>query len=414
MTPPLVPQSTAQSNLGCVEIKTTLGETSERLPPTAALLWFEFDNRCDTAIRMDWRALRVTGTVSRWRQGVTPEQDDEEEIVGPVPLSLVKPSGVGEGRLDARSKGNEAMRFDVREQDRLSGNANSDDPRGGHEGKNRRHRRFDPDPRLTKICVDLGAVTEPLEGEPSRASIQSAFCIETPRRTQSVVATSEHTSPSPMQPYYTTSYDGHYRFEDHYFGGSWNSRGFPRLTLDTGFTVHSIALRDHELSTGTFKVDGSQIGDRLYAGAFELRMKGYLAGPFYMGADFGVGLGGSRRTILVDRATGRTESLTADPSGVLTGGAFAGLSGRAGVVQPFAEIGAGGQGIFYTLAGASETASRTKIDAWWGTITPRGGVDVWIHPNMTLGAYAGVDALRTETWFAGVRFSAHLRAFDGR
>jgi len=392
LAPPLFPGSTARSSMECIEIQTSLGN-DDRLPETSALLWFEFENRCDAPVMMDWRRVKVTATVERER----PVEKDGAEVREPELESLVvglvptQPTNIELGRIDARQKGEEGIRFDVIPTDLWRGVATK-----RRSPRHQRRPELEIDAWLTKVCIDLSGVAV--------AKKNDVFCIEIPKS-----PAVETKTPPPTNLNGERSWDR----SPQSFGAMWNSAGWPALTIDTGLTMHSIGLQGRELSGGGLKIDGSRIADRVIGGTFDFRMKGFVHGPFYVGGNVSAGFGGSKEVTVTQGAI--TDTVSKSPSGIVVFDAFAGIAGRARFIQPFAEIGGGANGLLFSMRrddGVGE--DRTKLSSWWGTITPRAGVDVWIHPHITLGLHAGFDATHTENWFGGIRLLGHLRALDGR
>jgi hypothetical protein len=83
-----------------------------------------------------------------------------------------------------------------------------------------------------------------------------------------------------------------------------------------------------------------------------------------------------------------TAVASGEPSRHFLAGGFVGVGGRLGRVQPHAEIAGSVRSIFFglevDLRCADPDCTRT-LDATWGTITLRAGLDLWVQPNATLG-----------------------------
>lgn len=367
------PHAVATSRSSCLEVRATLA-ADEHLPRSSSLVAFEFENLCRTPIALDWRGAVVTG-----------HRDDGSAVA----LRLHDPSHrVKLGALDGERSGEEALRFDTRNDDE----AKKDDTKQDDDAKDAAPKA----PRFARVCVSYGRVTPDSAPPPS-------VCLDAPG--ESGIVTDDragivYAHDLPARDPYAPS------------GSSWDVDGMPRLVLSNGILFHSLGLPGRTFSTNADAFDGGRLGSRMTGWTYDVRLAGFVYGPFYVGGGFGVGAAGSRRL----RLDGG-EVIGGQPSLLVTGETFAGIATRVGIIQPFLEIGGGGQLLSLQSAAGCTGCSVSRAFAPDWRVTPRAGASLWVHPNLTVDLHAGFDALRSdvgETWFAGVLFSGHVRAFDAR
>lgn len=344
---------------GCADVAVTLADDA-RVTKPSALVVYSFGNRCDHSETFDLARAVVTGVTA---EGTS------------IELAPNDPSGrVHPELLEADAEGKELVRYDV--------------PK--HEGKT-----VSDVEAFEKICVDLRRVVESAEGTP-------VVCLTPPGDPKALLK--EEMQQRPLD---ATS-----------FGYGWSVVPFPRMKFDVGVSGYSMGTQDTRLYSP--RVGGVNARDafgtsRVGGATFDLRISGFLTERVYVGGELSAGGGPSPGGVV-------HSTVEEGPIGVeqtnfqIQSGAFVGVTiDRIGPLQPRFELFGGGR---IVLAHArtedcSGSACRNLV-GFQGVVMPRVAADFWLNPFMTLGPWAGIDLVNQGDFAAGLVFSLHGRAYDGR
>lgn len=338
------------------------------VPRSSALVAFSFQNHCEEAAALDWRAVVVTGY--------------ETKDGAPVRLFPFAAHHLTAGRLDGMTEGHEAIRFDAPEDEDDDHDDDEDDR------KRRRHK-----PRFVRVCVDYAAVAQDL-------AALAPVCLEGPG--DPTVVDLERSgfrrALGATSPYGGTGPEF----------GSWSTLGWPRFTEGAGVAYQSWHLGGRTMRDARdepVRVLGFGSGDAIRGASFDIRLGSYVAGPVYLGFEGSLGGGSAPSQIRYVAGDGAHVRLEGAGAVLVELGAHAGAAGRIGRLQPFAEVGVGISGVNLT--------GHDQLTARWTNVTPRAGLSWWFDPHVTIGAYAGVDVTDVRSQTFGITLAGHLRSFDG-
>lgn len=204
---------------------------------------------------------------------------------------------------------------------------------------------------------------------------------------------------------------------------TWDVTGYPRLTIAVGTSLHSFGLAgtafagtaDHDDGIA-YRIAGDTMGPeaRAAGASFDMRVTNAVTDHFYLGVEGqmgGVGLVGG--PVMVSQG----DSLLLQPHGglYLAGGGLAGAVVSIGAYDLRGEVVAGGRAV--GLQVHSQHLNCTDDSTAWGAqpwIEPRVAIERWVSPWVTVGAFAGENALRRGDTSFGLTITGHVRAFDAR
>lgn len=179
--------------------------------------------------------------------------------------------------------------------------------------------------------------------------------------------------------------------------------------VDVGGTISHTLGNDY-----AYRVVSNDLGDEALAAGLKLRLLGHRGG-FYAGIEGGVaGLGGDDHTrIMPATDDGMMTELTTSANTLLMAGAVVGVNHAMGRWSVGAELMAGGRGLVVEATSRRLACETTETHVAGRPMAEgRLRADVWLTPWITVGAYAGKDAVSGLT-SGGLGVGGHLRAFDG-
>lgn len=345
---------------GCVDIQVRLA-SDEHLRTSSALVVYELANACDEGHTVDLSRAHVTGRSAR----------GETKLVS-YDAELQRRAAV----LDGRRTGSEAVRYDAP----VVADA------------------FDT------ICVDLREVA-PAPGPDDGFGV---VCLEAPGEREAAargipgVVRALGGCPS-ERPNYSGPSDCLSRPQE------WSNPMSVRLRVDTGLGFHVTPTSRLTLDrAGSDSVSAAPIGD-VTTGTVDLRMLGYVSRAIYTGGELDVGAGGNRAAPL-----GGGVGSKGFAGNVTLGAVVGAASIRSGALQLRGELFAGGRLLLVAAADPSQVGGGPAfVGASW-MLEPRAAVDLWVAPDVTLGAWAGADVLTRGAWSTGLAIALHTRSFDAR
>ncbi len=366
---PSDPSTTVARTLDCLDLSVTLA-ADEHLPPSSALLDYRFGNRCPAPVSIDLGAAVVTGYAADGTATVLKLKDGQHQV--------------HRGDVDGEHDGSEALRYDA--------------PRGAAGN--------------VRVCVELGRIAASKSAEPERVCLSapgddSAVDVHKPGFARAHTACEGHCAgPQMWSPP---------------FGATWDVEGLVRLRME-------VRVSGHVMDPAGVTMAGDELHDvpvgglgRLGAATFDLRYSAFVAGPIYVGGELDIGGGPSSASVLrrSPRAVSTGGTVVQAPMGGMVGVSF----GRLGIFEPSAEVFVGGrllaldadQGDTGGQAsdGAPAQARASRLLGWRTMLAPRGALDLWLGPHLTMGLWGGVDALHATDLSGGISFAVHLRSYDG-
>lgn len=364
---PADPSTTVAQTLDCLDLSVTLA-ADEHLPGSSALVDYRFGNRCKAPVTIDLAAAVVTGYAADGTATVLKLKDGQHQV--------------HPGDLDGEHDGSEALRYDA--------------PKSTADN--------------VRVCVDLGriAARESANAAPQRVCLtapgdDSAVDVHKPGFARAHGGCEGHCAgPQMWSPP---------------FGATWDVDGLVRLRMEVRVSGHVMDPAGVTMAGGELHaVPVGGLG-RLGAATFDLRYSAFVAGPIYVGGEIDLGGGPSDARVLrgTPRAVSTGGTVVQAPMGGMVGVSF----GRLGIVEPSAEVFVGGRLLALDAdrgdaSAPSTTQTRTsRLIGWRTMIAPRGAVDFWLGPHLTMGVWGGVDALHATDLSGGISFAVHLRSYDG-
>jgi len=157
----------------------------------------------------------------------------------------------------------------------------------------------------------------------------------------------------------------------------------------------------------------NDLGDDALAAGLKLRLLGHRGG-FYAGVEGGfAGIAADEHQRTMPDADGLMTELTTSANTLVMGGAVVGVNHAMGRWSVGAELMAGGRGLVVEATSVRLACETTETHVVGRPMAEgRLRADVWLTPWITVGAYAGKDAVSGLT-SGGLGLGGHLRAFDG-
>ena len=202
------------------------------------------------------------------------------------------------------------------------------------------------------------------------------------------------------------------------FGDGWDASGWPTLELGAGLQMDGLSLSDRSYG-GTAMHDENPYGwtmggEDVAAGpatGLRLRGLGFLTPWLYTGFELGFGIGDASGPRL---AIGELE---VEPTSVvvLDAGAVTGFAIPVGpvVLRPEVLVGVRGVGLQVETQRGSCVGTASEWHAELA-VAPRLGVDVFVTPWLSVGAYGGSHLIGTGDWHGGVDLRLHTRSYGGQ
>ncbi len=205
------------------------------------------------------------------------------------------------------------------------------------------------------------------------------------------------------------------------FGRGWDASGWPALSFALTFSARRVLVDELSFSGSTTHDDNPyrfvlREGDLPRAGAvgpsFGLRGVGFLTRGAYAGLELGAGVGPLSGPSL---DTGDLV-LTPTTATLLTGGGVGGLSVPLGAFALRAEVAVGVRALavhLETRRGTCVTTTSVWSTGLW--LEPRIGLDWFVTPWLTLGAFGGGEPLHgVAAWHGGLSVGVHTRSHDAQ
>lgn len=362
---PADPSTTVARTLDCLDLSVTLA-ADEHLPASSALVDYRFGNRCKAPLTIDLAAAIVTGYAADGTATVLELKDGQHQV--------------HPGDLDGEHDGSEALRYDA--------------PKGTADN--------------VRVCVDLARIADRKSAAPQRVCLtapgdDSAVDMHKPGFSRAHTGCEGHCTGAQMwaPPY----------------GATWDVDGLVRLRME-------VRVSGHVVDPAGIRTAGGEMHDvplgalgPLGAATFDLRCSAFVAGPIYLGGELDIGGGPSNARVLrgAPRAVSTGGTVVQAPMGGMVGVSF----GRLGIFEPSAEVFVGGRLVALdanrddTSDDSTMQARPSRLLGWRTMIAPRGAVDLWLGPHLTMGVWGGVDALHPTDLSGGVSFAVHLRSYDG-
>ena len=367
--------SHAARTRGCLDVAVVLAD-DERIAPPSAVLDYRFGNRCERSATVDLVRVAAFGVAKDGSRHDLTAFDPQSQI-HPLPLEV-------------GSQGSEAIRYDVFKSDTQS-------------------------ERFEKICVDLTRIAD--DGVVVRTGSDGELvCLAVPG--DPVVVDERRPGFARARGSCVDQGPGFHAPRDcSDFGFTWSAvQDAPRVVMSIGTSYHAVSTSDLTLHEGSLgSVPASVTGDTLHAVTFDLGIKGFVANHVYLGGVIGLGGGPASSGALAADSRARIGGGDAQLS---LGGVFGVTTPRFGILQGRAEIYGGGRAFIVAMrpsesAPANATESRRLVGGQ-GILQPRLGVDVWAHPHVAIGAWAGPDLLHEGSVSGGLSVTLHFVAFDQR
>jgi hypothetical protein len=204
----------------------------------------------------------------------------------------------------------------------------------------------------------------------------------------------------------------------HRFGDGWATERRPPidLGLDLPYMTFDPNGTSFDASKGKndpahFTYPGQSLGVKsIDTFGFGLKITGYFLGPLYTGVTFGLTFGRNDYDTVTANGTPLSRSDSAVNTTGFYGGALLGVRLPLGRISLRFETLFGGTSL--TIDQHSSVGDYSSTAGHW-MIEPRATVDVWIRPNVSLGAYGGINALDAGDRVLGLSLEYHVRSFDG-
>jgi hypothetical protein len=366
LTAPADPFTTVARTLDCLDLSVTLA-ADEHLPASSALVDYRFGNRCKAPVTIDLAAAVVTGYAADGTATVLKLKDGQHQVHA--------------GDLDGEHDGSEALRYEA--------------PKGTADN--------------VRVCVELGRVA----ARKSANAAPQRVCLTAPGDDSAV----DVHKPGFARAH--TACEGHCAGPQMWsppFGATWDVDGLVRLRMEMRVSGHVMDPAGVTMAGGEMHdVPVGGLG-RLGAATFDLRYSAFVAGPIYVGGEIDLGGGPSSASVLRSspRAVSTGGTVVQAPMGGMVGVSF----GRLGIFEPSAEVFVGGRLLALDAdrgdaSAPSTTQTRTsRLIGWRTMIAPRGAIDFWLGPHLTMGVWGGVDALHATDLSGGISVAVHLRSYD--